>query len=94
MSKNYLRDQDKIKDIWTSRPVPSTEFRGGSRCASHFAWGVIFEKVCQGDCLLGLSVFPNIVIPGVKKFVILLLALSALLALIALRAGTIINGIC
>jgi len=36
-----------MKDIWTSRPVPSTELRGGSRCASHFVWGAIFAKCSQ-----------------------------------------------
>jgi len=42
-----IKTPDTIKDIWTLRPVPSTEFRPGSRCASHFAWGAIFAKKCK-----------------------------------------------
>ena len=47
-SRNYPRNQVRIKDILILRPVPSTEFRGGSRGASHFAWRCNIFKILPG----------------------------------------------
>jgi len=42
VSKNDPRFQVEEKDIGAFRPAPSTEFRGGTCCGSHFGWGAIF----------------------------------------------------
>ena len=48
----YFQEFTKIsgqeKDMGAFRPVPSTEFRGGSCCDSHFAWRYHIFKILPG----------------------------------------------
>ena len=45
---NSPRFQVKKKDIGAFGPDPSAEFRGGSCCASHFAWIYHICKILPG----------------------------------------------
>ena len=56
-SRNDLGNQVKVKDISTLRPVPSTEFRGGSCCGSQISWGPHICKVLPG-CIKTCSKTP------------------------------------
>ena len=47
-SRNDLGKQVKVKYILTLRPVPGTEFRGGSCSGSQISWGPHIGKVLPG----------------------------------------------
>ena len=70
-SRNDSGNQVEIKDIFTLRPAPSTEFRGRPCCSSQIDWGPNICKVLPGCithsktpinsptrlCLKGFSLF-------------------------------------
>ena len=51
ISRNDLGNWVKVKDMFTLRPAPSTEFRGGSCCGSQIGWGPHICKVLPG-CII------------------------------------------
>ena len=46
--QELLMKSRQYQGFGTLRPAPSTEFRGGSCCASHFLWGAIFAFLLPG----------------------------------------------
>ena len=57
ISRNDLGNWVKVKDMFTLRPAPSTEFRGGSCCGSQIGWGPHICKVLPG-CIIAHSKTP------------------------------------
>ena len=57
ISRNDLGNWVKVKDMFTLRPAPSTEFRGGSCCGSQIGWGPHICKVLPG-CIITHSKTP------------------------------------
>ena len=57
ISRNDLGNWVKVKDMFTLRPAPSTEFRGGSCCGSRIGWGPHICKVLPG-CIITHSKTP------------------------------------
>ena len=47
----------EVKGIFTLRPAPRTEFRGGSHCDSQIGWGPYIFKVLPG-CITADSKTP------------------------------------
>ncbi len=48
ISRNDLGNLVKVKDMFTLRPAPGTEFRGGSCCGCQIGWGPHICKVLSG----------------------------------------------
>ena len=48
ISRNDLGNLVKVKDMFTLRPAPGTEFRSGSCCGSQIGWGPHICKVLSG----------------------------------------------
>ena len=63
ISRNDLGNLVKVKDMFTLRPAPGTEFRGGSCCGSQIGWGVHICKVLSG-CITADSKTPMARDPG------------------------------
>ena len=57
ISRNDLGNWVKVKDMFTLRPAPSIEIRGGSCCCSQMAWGCHISKVLPG-CIITHSKTP------------------------------------
>ena len=49
ISRNNLGKLVKVKDMFTLRPAPGTEFRGGCCCSSQIDWGPNICKVLPGS---------------------------------------------
>ena len=76
-SRNDIRNQVEIKDLFDLRPAPSTEFRGGSHCDSQIGWGHHICKVLRG-CIMTHSKTPTNLHITVLHW--------------ALRLGTVLGG--
>ena len=63
ISRNDLGNLVKVKDMFTLRPAPGTEFRGGSCCGSQIGWGPHICKVLSG-CITADSKTPMARDPG------------------------------
>ena len=48
ISRNDRGNLVKVEDMFTLRPAPDTEFRGGSCCDSQIGWGPHIFKVLPG----------------------------------------------
>ena len=48
ISRNVLGKLVEVKDMFTLRPAPSTEFEGGSQCDSQICWEAHICKVLPG----------------------------------------------
>ena len=57
ISRNDLGNLVKVKDVFTLRPAPSTEFEGGSQCDSQIRWEAHICKFLPG-CLTADSKTP------------------------------------
>ena len=57
ISRNNLGPLVKVKDMFTLRTVPSTEFEGGSQCDSQIRWEAAICKFLPG-CLTADSKTP------------------------------------
>ena len=56
--RNVSENRVKIKDVFISRPAPSTEFRRGSCCHSQIGWRPYICKVLPG-CVITHSKTPQ-----------------------------------